>query len=86
MSRAFCFSWTTQRAADRFDRRVYSVPDNVGLGWTPYRIRVLHGAISHTAFHAARDFAAWARRNGLSIRIRSGAKGQRFGRLEANRV
>lgn len=49
----------TPAFAEAHTRRVYSVPDHVGLGWKPYRFTVTRDAIADRAFHTEPEFAAW---------------------------
>ncbi|MCP4878277.1 MAG: hypothetical protein GY896_22725 [Gammaproteobacteria bacterium] len=57
----------TAKVALAHDRRVYKVADDVGLGWTPYRFRVEHGAIAQTAFHTIEELRRWLDREGFEI-------------------
>lgn len=62
--------WVTCLTADvalAHERRVLGVPDDVYLGWTPYRFRVEHGAVPHTAFHKLEDLRRWIKREGFEI-------------------
>jgi len=51
----------TKRGAERWDRFAYHVPDDCGIGWKPYIIRVTKAAVAQTAFHSIADFRKWLR-------------------------
>ena len=62
-------SWMTQKQANEHVRRVYNVPDDVGLGWRPYKILITQSAISCRAFNTVAGFREWLRRNNLTFEI-----------------
>lgn len=77
--------WMTKAQAEAFDRRIHRVPDNHGLGWIPYRIRVTKGTIAHKAFVRPAEFRRWLRQNGFRLvltgRFLGEGRGTRSGRL-----
>jgi len=78
------FYWRTRREANAFDRRVYRVTPTHGLGWTPYKILVLRGAVSETAFHSVRDFRLYLKSMGLKATV-NGRYGSECGGVSVNR-
>jgi hypothetical protein len=57
----------TVKAALAHERRVLNLPEDIHLGWTPYRFRAEHGAVPHTAFHTIEELRRWIDREGFKI-------------------
>lgn len=57
----------TATAAEAHERRTRNISPETGLGWTPYRFKVEHGAIAHTAFHTVDQLRAWLIANSFRI-------------------
>lgn len=63
-------TWLTPQTAERHERRVMNIPPDVGLGWTPYIIRVTHnGVLAYKAFTSLRNFKLWLSRKGYKVRL-----------------
>jgi hypothetical protein len=61
-------TFLTKRGAERFVRQSHNIPDDCGIGWTPYRVLVTsYGAVSHTAFVRWCELRAWCQREGYSL-------------------
>ena len=60
-------TFMTAKEAEAHTRFAYNVPDDCGLGWTPYRVLVTQAAIPCTAFHTREEFRSWIRSQGLRI-------------------
>jgi hypothetical protein len=49
----------TPEAAMKHTRRTMNIPDDVGLGWTPYNYLVTHKAVSQWACHNEKELERW---------------------------
>ena len=57
----------TAKAAEAHERRIRTLPEDVKLGWTPYRYRVEHGAVAQCAFIKLDDLRRWLKAEGFKI-------------------
>ncbi len=73
-------TWTGKKMAEEWDRRAHEIAPHIGLGWTPYTIRITKGAISEIAFHKARELRRWL--NGRKLRLVRYGQGIRIGTVK----
>ena len=71
----------TKRKAEQHTRYVHNVAPHEQLGWRPYTVMVIDGAISHSAYANAREFNRALRSFGLRLRIEARSRGMRTGTL-----
>ena len=71
----------TQEEANRHTRRTHSIPDDCGLGWTPYTIIVQDGTLAYCAFNRMADFKRWLGWHKLQLSTNWRRQSFRMGRI-----